>query len=85
LQLLDDKEELLIEKQIFSNVSIRYDYLYPKSYKLKIILDSNANGKWDTGSYLKHIQPEKVFYYPQEINIRSNWEVDFIWNLDLGN
>lgn len=82
LQLLDDKEKLLVERKIFSNESIRFDYLYPKKYFLKLIVDTNANGQWDTGNYLNHIQPEKVIYYPQVIDIRSNWEMDFIWDLE---
>ena len=81
LQLLNDKEELLSERKILTNESIRFDYLDPKKYFLKIIVDTNGNGKWDTGNYLKHIQPEKVIYYPQVIDIRSNWEMDFIWDI----
>jgi hypothetical protein len=82
MQLLDDKEKLLIEKKINEDESIRFDYLYPKKYMLKIIVDSNGNGKWDTGNYLEHLQPEKVIYYPQILDIRSNWEVDFTWDIE---
>ena len=82
LQLLDDKENLLIEKNIFTIGSIRFDYLYPKNYFLKIVVDANGNGKWDTGNYLKRIQPEKVIYYPEQVSIRSNWEMDFAWDLE---
>lgn len=85
LQLLDDKEKLLIEKKIFSNETIRYNFLYPKKYLLKVVVDANGNGKWDTGDYLNHIQPERVIYYQQVIDIRSNWEMDFIWDLSAEN
>jgi hypothetical protein len=82
LQLLDEKENLINEKYFKSDQTITYAYLYPHKYILKLIVDSNGNGKWDTGNYLMKLQPEKVIYYPQLINIRSNWEVDNNWGLD---
>jgi hypothetical protein len=82
LQLMDEKQNVIIRKSLESDERIRYEYLPPKKYKLKIIVDSNGNGKWDTGHYLNKVQPEKVLYFPQEINIRSNWEVDYTWSLD---
>jgi len=30
---------------------------------------------WDTGNYLKGIQPERVTYFPDEIDVRANWEL----------
>jgi hypothetical protein len=81
LQLLDENENLVNEKLFSSDQIIRYEYLYPKKYILKLIIDSNNNGRWDTGNYLQKLQPEKVMYFPQSINVRSNWEVDFKWEL----
>ena len=37
---------------------------------------NNGNGKWDTGNYLKMMQPEKVSYYPDVIDVRANWELE---------
>lgn len=82
LQLMNEKEIVLSQKFFASDQRIRYEYMIPKKYKLKVIIDSNDNGKWDTGNYLKKIQPEKVIYFPQEINVRSNWEIDYSWPLN---
>ncbi len=82
LQLLDENERIVKQHFIKDDQRIRYEYLHPKKYILKIIVDSNNNGKWDTGNYLKKIQPERVLYYSKEINIRSNWEIDINWPLD---
>ena len=65
-----------------TNVKDRYEYLYPRKYLLKVIVDRNANGKWDTGDYMKHQQPEKVIYYQDEINVRSNWEIEQNWEIE---
>jgi hypothetical protein len=83
LQLMDENEKIVSQKFLYSDQRIRYEYLPPKKYKLKLIADSNNNGKWDTGNYLSGRQPEKVVYFPREINVRSNWEVDFSWEISF--
>ena len=47
----------------------------------RVIFDSNGNQKWDTGNFLKKIQPEKVSYYPILIEMRANWEKIETFNL----
>ncbi|MCK4664110.1 MAG: Ig-like domain-containing protein [Bacteroidales bacterium] len=80
LLLLDEKENIL-RKIAFSNKT-EIKYLLPKKYVLKIIHDKNNNDKWDTGNYLKNIQPEKVYYYEQEIIIKENWDIEIIWDVE---
>jgi hypothetical protein len=82
VQLLTEKEELVKEKFISQNNTVAFDFLQPKKYKLKVIYDNNNNRKWDTGNYLKKIQPEKVIYYEGEINVRSNWDVEITWKVE---
>jgi hypothetical protein len=48
----------------------------PDTYIIKIIHDDNGNGKWDTGNYLKAVQPEKVEFLPRELKLRANWDHD---------
>ena len=52
--------------------------LLPGKYDIRIIDDENGNGRWDTGDYTRHLQPEKIFYYPQTYEIRSSWEHEVI-------
>ena len=53
----------------------------PNTYYLRLIIDSNGNGKWDTGNYLNHLQPEEVYYYPKKLRLRANWDLDEDWNI----
>ncbi|MDQ6843518.1 MAG: Ig-like domain-containing domain [Bacteroidota bacterium] len=46
----------------------------PGDYELRILDDTNGNGKWDPGNYELKKQPEKVYSISQKINIRANWE-----------
>lgn len=72
----NSNESLVQSKKIYSDQTVLFDYLSPETYIIKLILDSNDNGKWDTGDYKKKIQPEVVHYFRKEIKIRSNWEVE---------
>ncbi len=40
-----------------------------------LIEDSNVNGRWDSGDYYRHKQPERVFIKKLEA-LRANWEVE---------
>ncbi len=64
---------------------VEFNYLDPGDYKIRLIVDRNNNGKWDTGDYLKHKQPEIVIYYDEKIEIRANWDHEFEWNLNMSN
>ncbi|PSR04681.1 MAG: hypothetical protein BRD50_03090 [Bacteroidetes bacterium SW_11_45_7] len=49
-------------------------HLRPQTYKLRIIVDQNNNGRWDPGNYSRNKQPEQVIYYKGKIEVRKNWE-----------
>lgn len=53
----------------------------PGYYYLRLTIDSNGNGKWDTGNYKSHMQPEEVYYYPKKLHLRRNWDLDESWNI----
>jgi len=82
LQLLDEKDNVLQTELTGAIKTKEYSLLHPGKYKLKIIYDRNGNEKWTTGNYLKKIQPEKVFYYPGIITIRSNWDMELDWKVE---
>ncbi|MEO5571478.1 MAG: Ig-like domain-containing protein [Bacteroidia bacterium] len=82
IQLVNDKDEVIREKSITSSAVVNFDFLNPGSYRFKIISDENKNNRWDTGNYLKKIQPEKVVYYMERITIRANWDLEQEWDLN---
>ena len=49
-------------------------FIPPGEYELKFIHDWNDNGKWDTGNYLRGLQPEDVEFFAKKINVRANWD-----------
>ena len=81
IQLLDPKENILKEVITDKPGLIRFEYLMPGKYKLKAIEDTDHNGKWSTGNYSAGILPETVRYYPADISIRANWDLQEDWQL----
>ncbi|WP_163710830.1 Ig-like domain-containing domain [Mangrovibacterium lignilyticum] len=76
-----DKEEVVQQIAITSDGEIEFPYLNPDKFKIRLVVDRNGNGQWDTGDLEKNIQPERVVYYPKIIKTRSNFEVRETWAL----
>ncbi len=56
--------------------------LIPGNYEFCIIFDTNNNGVWDTGNYLSKIQPERIEYYSDPIEIRKGWDSEIVWKIE---
>ena len=84
LQMLTEKDVVLFQDTLSATKDFVFEYLMPQKLKFKAILDANANGKWDTGRYLRKQQPEKVIFFSKPVEIRANWQVEEEWKLDFG-
>ncbi len=81
IQLLDNKENVLRHHYVTVSGKVSFEFLEPGTYKLKAIQDFWQNRRWDTGEYLKKRQPENVFYFPAEVQVRANWDIEESWPL----
>ncbi len=75
IQLTTDKGETKQEIYAKEPKAFQFNTIDPGTYLIRVIFDSNQNGQWDTGNFLKKIQPEKVSYYPTPLEVRANWEL----------
>ena len=83
LLLIMNEAGKVLEEVVLSGVnSHSFPYMDPGTYRLKYIVDDNANGKWDRGNYLKGKHAEKVFIYQGSITIRSNWDQVIEWKIE---
>jgi len=78
IQLLDTKKNVL--QQAIHKTQYTFNNLSPGDYLLRVIIDSNNNGKWDPGNYFLRQEPEKVLYYKnekqtKEIKLKANFEL----------
>ncbi|MCM4163904.1 MULTISPECIES: Ig-like domain-containing protein [unclassified Arenibacter] len=81
VQLTDEKGVTVKELFATENQTLEFTNIKPATYLIRVIYDSNGNQKWDTGNYLQRIQPEKITYYPNVLEVRANWELEQTFTL----
>jgi len=79
VQLLD-RNDKVIKEVAAEHQQAEFYYLKPETYYLRLFVDSNHNGIWDTGDYAKDRQPEAVYYYPGKIECKAKWDLTESWN-----
>ena len=79
VQLLNAQDAVIKEVKAVNGVAEFY-YLKPDKYYMRMIVDRNGNGKWDTGDYDKDLQAEEVYYYPGIIECKEKWDMTETWN-----
>lgn len=82
LEILDEKGErsIRIVGKVKDGVS-DIELLLPEEYQLRIIEDTNGNGKWDTGNFLQKLQPERVYRFKSVIKIKEAWIAEETWDV----
>ncbi len=80
--LMDDKEKVLRQDVIKGEADLDYGLLLPGKYILKAFRDSNGNSKWDTGNFRKRLQPERVWYFANPVEIKANWDLKEEWKIE---
>ena len=82
MQLISSKGEIVKEENITKNSStFNYKNLAADEYKIKLLIDENKNGVWDSGNYYLHTQPERIIFYENPLTVRANWEMELQWNV----
>lgn len=76
VEITNDKGEVLESAYLEKGNSVFFDLIEPKKYTLRIIYDDNKNKVWDAGNYMEKRQSEEVIYFPKEIDVRANWDVE---------
>ena len=80
IQLLD-KSDNPVRQQNVVNGEATFINLKPDKYYGRIILDSNGDGRWNTGNFKDKLQPDTVYYYPTIFEVPQNWEIEQTWEL----
>ncbi len=84
-QLLSDKK-VVQEKYFEKDGVVKFSFVQPGKYKLRLIHDVNGNKRWDGGSYLNHLQPEPVLFLRMpdgtyERELKQNWDDELVINI----
>lgn len=81
VELLDKSGEVLEQAVLASPQPLPFALIKPEKYTLRVIYDDNQNKVWDAGNFLAKRQSEEVYYFPKEIDVRANWDVEQLVNL----
>ena len=57
---------------------VTWDHLPPGKYRIRILVDTNNNGKWDGPDRSFTRLPEPVIFGPNVLEVRPNWEQEEI-------
>ena len=79
IQVLNNKDQVLRELPAETEGAL-FEYLKPDAYYLRLYLDENGDGKWTTGSWSEKRQPEPIYYFPEKIQTKSNWDFEEEWD-----
>ena len=82
VQLLNSSDAVVRQQKLKKNNTCDFYFLQPNTkYYIRMYIDSNNNGKWDTGVYDKKIQPEEVYYFPKVWEMKANFEFEEDWDV----
>jgi hypothetical protein len=79
VQLLDGSEKVVKSVKATEGKADFY-FITPGTYYLRLFNDTNGNEKWDTGDYDTQLQPEQVFYYPNPLILKAQWDITQEWD-----
>ena len=79
VQLLNGQDAVVKQTRALAGTANFY-YLQPATYYLRLFVDRNGNGRWDTGDFYRGEEPEAVYYFPEEIECKANWDATRTWN-----
>lgn len=77
-------DEKLVAKRVLSlenQTMVRFPYLEPGSYRVKLIYDLDKNGAFTSGDFDLKRQPEPVTYYPEQFDIKALWTIEQDWRI----
>jgi hypothetical protein len=75
VQLLDSRGDV-----IQTSYTKKYSFIrvQPGEYTIRAIVDNNGNKRWDTGVYIQNKQPEPIYFLPDKLVVKSNFEYENI-------
>lgn len=79
VQLLNRSDKPVVAQRADKDNRADFFYLKPDEYYVRCFIDSNNNGIWDTGNYDEGRSPEEVFYFPQKLTLKANWDLEQEW------
>lgn len=81
VQLLNKSDNVVRQMAVDDKNRAEFFFVKPSTYYMRLFVDRNGNGKWDTGEYAEQRQPEQVYYFPKPIAVRAKFDVEQEWDV----
>lgn len=81
VELLNEAKRTVHSDIIKKNTTLTYKNYPTVKYRVRIIYDTNGNGRWDSGNVKQKLYPENIILLPDTYTIRPNW--DNRWPVDI--
>ncbi|WP_300672400.1 Ig-like domain-containing domain [Soonwooa sp.] len=89
LQLLNEKGDVMYQEYTKGS-QVHFTNLKPADYFLRILVDNNDDGYWETSSFTENRYAEDVYLFKKgkdqnpmtKVNIRPMWEINEKWDLN---
>ena len=82
VELLDAAGKVIRQQRVTPEGTADFYYLAPNTkYYVRMFMDRNGNGKWDTGNVEKRMQPEEVYYLPKSWEMKANFDFEETWDI----
>jgi uncharacterized protein (DUF2141 family) len=82
VELVDGQDKVVRTVPVVKGKADFY-FLSPGKYSARLVEDANGNNLWDTGSFANKTQPEMVYYYPQVLDLKANFDLTQDWDVLL--
>ena len=79
VQLLDEKDKAVKQIEV-KDGQAKFVNIPAGKYYARLVEDRNENGKFDPGSVLDHRQPERVYYFEAQLELRE-WQYSQSWDI----
>lgn len=76
VELTDEKGTVLKRSKAAVGDKVSFQNLKPAKYKVRAIIDLDADGEWTPGNFARQEQPEPVVYHNKTLDIRANWDFE---------
>ena len=76
VELTDKDGKVIVSQYSEKETLLNFDLIDPAKYTIRVIYDDDKNKRWTPGSFLEQRQSEEVIYFPKEVDVRANWDVE---------
>lgn len=81
IQLVDTSGKVVYEKKL-ADASVKFTELKPGNYTIRILVDNNENGSWDTADFASQTYAEDVYKFYKKLVVKPFWEIVETWDLN---